>query len=105
MEITTMTKERARTAIIEAINRKRPQTIFDNGYGTFIWWRDGNTYWFDPHRDLNAMHLAESILTPKQRREYIRLLSDYTKVPFDICHVPATRRAEAYIKLMYMEVK
>jgi hypothetical protein len=50
--------------------------------------------------DLNAMHVAESVLTIIEQDEYWNFLWDVTGSKFELCHATARQRAEAFLRTL-----
>ena len=51
-------------------------------------------------KDLNAMHEAEKVLTPKQRCDYMDFLDPQEQNGWDVCHATASQRAEAFLRTL-----
>jgi len=59
----------------------------------------------DPLSDLNAMHEAEKVLMPAQRRDYASCLHprstfNHMDADFEVAHATAAQRAEAFLKTL-----
>jgi hypothetical protein len=48
--------------------------------------------------NLNAMHEAKKLLTPSQRRAYVREAGAFCKVPFDAYNLTAAQEAEIFLR-------
>ena len=101
-----MDVKKQRAIIAETINgRAGKPIIFDNGYGTFVYWFNNNMLPWLPDIDLNAMHEAEKTLGHfGESHEYWKNLCSIAgfswdgNVQWQVVFATASQRAKAFLK-------